>query len=247
MRLSCVLLLALAPVNAVDSQPQAANLRGIASIALSDEESAPVMGDGINFVEESRYGGGPHPNSCRQVTNSCSTSLNAPTHHKCCGNLTCQFDDVVNSQVGHWDGACVANGPVPVAPNTAGGRQGRTCRLKGEHCNDTSASQTTKCCNDSAQGGPYNLVCDANASIYPGAGTCVDATPSAPGKEGRGGGWGPPVNTCRQVTNSCSTSLNAPTHHKCCGNLTCQFDDVVNSQVGHWDGKCVVATAPSED
>jgi hypothetical protein len=103
MKLSCVLLLALAPVNAVDYQPQAANLRGIAAIALSDEESAPVV-DGIDFVEESRYGGGPPHNSCREIVGqSCSTSSTAPTSHKCCNNLTCQSDDTVSYP---FDGKC---------------------------------------------------------------------------------------------------------------------------------------------
>jgi hypothetical protein len=178
MKLSCVLLLALAPVNAVDSQP--ANLRGIASIALSDEESAPVMVDGIDFVEESRYGGsGPNHNSCRGVTLWCSTSPTAMASHKCCENknLTCQPSVHVKSEVGNsnaFDGTCVANGPGPAAP-TAGARYGQACKTAGDPCNNTSGSATTKCCND---GVTYNLVCSASA----GAGTCVEATPSAPGE-----------------------------------------------------------------
>ena len=170
MKLSCVLLVALAPVNAVDSQPQAANLRGIAAIALSDgEESAPPMVDGIDFVKESRYG--PHtPQSCKKVSLWCSTDPDAMASHKCCNNLTCQPSDHVKSQaLNGFDGTCVANGPAPVAPNTAGGRYGQACRMSGEQCNDTSGSTTTKCCND---GGSYNLVCSA--------GTCVEAT--APGE-----------------------------------------------------------------
>ena len=170
MKLSCVLLLALAPVNAVDYQPQAANLRGIAAIALSDEESAPVMVDGIDFVEESRYTGGPPHNSCRAVTLWCSTSPTAMASHKCCNNLTCQSDDTVNSPV--YNGKCVADGPVPASP-IAGGRYGQSCKMSGDECNDNSESATTKCCND---GVTYNLVC--NASV--GAGTCVEAT--APGE-----------------------------------------------------------------
>ena len=242
MKLSCILLLALAPVNAVDSQPQAANLRGIAAIALSDEESAPVNVDGIDFVQESRFGG-PPANSCRKVTLWCSTNPTAMPSHKCCNNLTCQFDDDVKSEIGPFDGICVANGPdVPTAP-TAGGRYGQACRMSGEQCNDTSASVTTKCCND---GVTYNLVCNAST----GAGTCVDATPSVPGidfvKESRYGPWGPPANSCREnVGQSCSTSSTAPTSHKCCTNLTCQSDDTVSYP---FNGKCAEATpsAPGE-
>jgi hypothetical protein len=175
MKFSCVLLLALAPVNAVDSQSQAANLRGIAAIALSDEESAPVMVDGIDFVEESHYSGGPHHNSCRSVTLWCSTSPTAMDSHKCCAGFTCEPSVHVKSEVGNsnaFDGTCVANGPGPAAP--AGGRYGQTCKHQaGDPCNDTSGSAITKCCND---GVTYNLVCNAST----GPGTCVEVT--APGE-----------------------------------------------------------------
>lgn len=179
MKLSCVLLLALAPVNAVDSQPQAANLRGIAAIALSDEESAPVMTDGIDFVQEGRYVPmGPPANSCKKVDLWCSTSPTAMPSHKCCKFLTCQPSVHVKNEgsanSNAFDGICVANGTGAVAPNTAGGHYGQSCKMLGDQCNDNSASPLTKCCNDLAQGGTYNLVCNA------GTGTCVEAT--APGE-----------------------------------------------------------------
>ena len=243
MKLSCVLLLALAPVNAVDSQPQVSNLRGIAAIALSDEESAPVMTDGIDFVQDS-FRGGPPANSCRKVTLWCSTNPDAMASHKCCNNLTCQPSvHVKNESSGNanaFDGICVANGPGVPTSSTAGGRYGQSCRLSGEQCNDNSASVTTKCCND---GVTDNLVCNSST----GAGTCVDATPSVPGidfvKEGRGWSYHGNPHSCRGIVGQSCSSTSALTSHKCCENLTCEPNDEVSYP---FNGKCAEATAPGE-
>ena len=163
MKLSTALLLALAPVNnAVDSPPP--NLRGIAAVALSDEESTPVMvmGDDIDFVEEeeSRYGVGPH--ECRTITLSCSTIETMPSHFKCCSGLTCKSDSTQGSAGNGfaYDGTCVDENAAPAAP-AGGGRHGPGCKTENHHC----GSPGLQCCNSP----PYNLVCSTETN------TCVQA------------------------------------------------------------------------
>jgi hypothetical protein len=179
MKLSCVLLLALAPVNAVDSQPQAANLRGVASVALSEVESAPVLGDGIDFVEESsdkrRYGV-PKAATCRGEAHWCATSP-TPDQLKCCGSLVCQPDETVQSQSGVEDGKCVATTPDNGQSGPRGraaNNNGQVCQQKDDACSNKTPSPAWKCCND---GVTYNLVCNDYGGFF---GRCVEAT--APGE-----------------------------------------------------------------
>lgn len=177
MRLSCVLILALAPVNAVDSQSQAANLRGIAAIALSGEESAPVMGDSIDFVKESsdkRRFGVPKAATCRGEAHRCATSP-TPDQLKCCGSLVCQPDETVqSSQSGVEDGKCVAtrpeNGPSGPGPTGRAAHNGQVCQQKGDACSNNILSPAAKCCND---GVTHNLICEGGFF-----GKCVEATPT---------------------------------------------------------------------
>ena len=184
MKLSCVLLLALAPVNAVDSQPQAANLRGVASVALSEVESAPVLGDGIDFVEESsdkrRYGV-PKAATCRGEAHWCATSP-TPDQLKCCGSLVCQPDETVQSQSGVEDGKCVAtrpdNGPSGPGPKGRAAHNDQVCQKKDYACSNKIPSPAAKCCND---GVTYNLVCEDWEGRF--FGRCVEApTTTKPGE-----------------------------------------------------------------